>query len=37
MDKVAKNGGKLRLLPHFLLFFATYEKWRKLLKMDEKL
>jgi hypothetical protein len=32
MEKVAKNGRKVKSN-----FLPTYEKWKKLLKMDEKL
>ena len=37
MEKVAKNGRKVKgIALLFCCFFATYEKWKKSLKMDEK-
>jgi hypothetical protein len=38
MEKVAKNGRKVKAIALlFCCFLPTYEKWEKLLKMDEKL
>jgi hypothetical protein len=38
MEKVAKNGRKVKFIALlFCCFLATYEKWKKSLKMDEKL
>jgi uncharacterized protein YdeI (YjbR/CyaY-like superfamily) len=36
MGKVAKNGRKVKgIALLFCCFLATYEKWKKSLKMDE--
>ena len=36
MEKVAKNGRKVKgIALLFRCFLATYEKWKKSLKMDE--
>jgi hypothetical protein len=38
MEKVAKNGRKVKAIALlFCCFLATYKKWKKSLKMDEKL
>jgi hypothetical protein len=38
MEKVAQNGRKVKAIALlFCCFLATYEKWEKSLKMDEKL
>ena len=38
MEKVAKNGRKVMgIALLFCCLLATYEKWKKSLKMDEKL
>jgi hypothetical protein len=38
MEKVAKNGRKVKgIALIFCCFFATYEKWKNSLKMNEKL
>jgi hypothetical protein len=37
MGKVAQNGRKVKAIALlFGCFLATYEKWEKSLKMDEK-
>jgi hypothetical protein len=37
MEKVAKNGREVKAIALlFFCFLATYEKWKKSLKMDEK-
>jgi hypothetical protein len=38
MEKVAENGRKVKGIALLLCcFLAAYEKWKKSLKMDEKL
>ena len=38
MEKVAKNGRKVKSIALlFCCFLPIYEKWKKSLKMDEKL
>ena len=38
MEKVAKNGRKVKAIALlFCCFLPIYEKWKKSLKMDEKL
>jgi hypothetical protein len=38
MEKVAKNARKVKAIALlFCCFLPTYEKWKKLLKMDENL
>ena len=38
MEKVAKNGRKVKTIALlFCCFLPIYEKWKKSLKMDEKL
>jgi hypothetical protein len=38
MEKVAKNGRKVKPIALlFCSFLPIYEKWKKSLKMDEKL
>jgi hypothetical protein len=38
MEKVAKNGRNVKdIALLFCCFLANYEKWKKSLKMDEKL
>jgi hypothetical protein len=38
MEKVAENGRKVKAVDLlFYCFLPLYEKWKKLLKMDERL